>query len=112
MPNRIVREGILTSERVKRRSGVWPVAVRRRFQDVPCVVCGSDYKMTIDHKVQLARGGSNDIENLQALCEACNLKKGAVLTDAQLHLWYAKNKAAIDADRRRREANRYNFDRF
>ena len=49
MPNRIVREGILTSERVKRRSGVWPVAVRRRF---------------------------------------------------------------IDADRRRREANRYNFDRF
>lgn len=96
----------------RRKTGVWPVAVRRFFNGVACAVCGSDYKTCIDHKVPLARGGSNDIENLQVLCEPCNLHKGARLTDEQMHDWYASNKTAIDADRRSREANRYNFDRF
>lgn len=30
-----------------------------------------------DHMVPLAQGGLNDVTNLQLLCEACNLKKGA-----------------------------------
>ena len=110
MPNRILREGILTSERVKRRAA--SVSVRRMFQGMPCVICGSDFNTCIDHKTPIARGGTNEVSNLQILCEPCNLRKGARLTDDQLREWYEANRYSIDADRRHRESQRYNFDRF
>lgn len=34
-------------------------------------------ELTIDHIVPLAKGGTNDLENLQLLCRSCNCKKGA-----------------------------------
>jgi len=34
-------------------------------------------KFHIDHIIPLARGGTNDLGNLQILCEACNLWKGS-----------------------------------
>lgn len=41
-----------------------------------CVIC-SDYKdLQIDHIIPLARGGTNDEENLQVLCATCNKSKG------------------------------------
>lgn len=112
MPNRIIREGILTSARVARRTGIWPIAVRRALSGAPCAICGSDYKPCIDHRVPLARGGSNEIENLQILCEPCNLRKGAWRTDEEMRQWYLKNKAVVDKDRRNREVSRFNLDRF
>lgn len=46
-----------------------------------CARCGAyeaDRKnMHVDHKIPLARGGSNDRSNLEALCRTCNLGKGA-----------------------------------
>jgi len=45
-----------------------------------CQLCGFKTKtrafLHIDHKVALARGGTNEISNLQVLCAECNLKKG------------------------------------
>lgn len=35
--------------------------------------------MTMDHIIPISRGGSNDAENLIALCEPCNKQKGNVL---------------------------------
>lgn len=36
---------------------------------------------TVDHIIALAQGGSNDLANLQALCRACNRRKGITPTD-------------------------------
>lgn len=95
-----------------RKSGVWPRRIRDRLWKMPCAVCGSAYKPVIDHIVSLASGGSNDESNLHTLCEPCNLRKGARRSIEEMHQWYADNKAAVDADRREREANKYNLDRF
>lgn len=51
-----------------------------RRQRGRCLYCGSRQRMDlmdIDHKVPLARGGSNQRNNLQLLCRTCNLRKGA-----------------------------------
>ncbi len=46
-----------------------------------CAICGSpiDFEsMTIDHKIPLSRGGTNDFANLQPTCSVCNLLKSAL----------------------------------
>ena len=42
-----------------------------------CSMCQNllDYSYEIDHKIPLFKGGSNNIENLQALCPNCHRKK-------------------------------------
>jgi 5-methylcytosine-specific restriction enzyme A len=43
-----------------------------------CQSCGQTFgetKLSIDHIIPLAQGGSNDISNLQTLCLTCNQKK-------------------------------------
>src|SRR3546814_5236792 len=49
-------------------------------QKKKCWYCGT--KLTayhVDHRIPLARGGSNGPENLVIACHACNLSKGAKL---------------------------------
>jgi 5-methylcytosine-specific restriction endonuclease McrA len=47
-------------------------------QDGRCKVCSKDLNdgYQLDHIMPLCRGGSNDSENLQLLCEPCNRSKG------------------------------------
>jgi 5-methylcytosine-specific restriction enzyme A len=40
-----------------------------------CQSCGQTKKLSIDHIIPLANGGSNDISNLQTLCGSCNSSK-------------------------------------
>ena len=43
-----------------------------------CAICGNpiDFgSFTVDHKNPLARGGSNEYDNLQATCDSCNHMK-------------------------------------
>ncbi len=40
-----------------------------------CRKTNQETELTIDHIIPLARGGSNDLSNLQTLCRSCNLKK-------------------------------------
>jgi 5-methylcytosine-specific restriction endonuclease McrA len=43
-----------------------------------CQICGGDSgPFEIDHVLPLARGGTNDLDNLQTTCFSCNRSKGA-----------------------------------
>lgn len=47
-----------------------------------CAHCGKKLTtktMTVEHIIPISRGGTNDMENLTALCKECNKKKGNML---------------------------------
>ena len=41
-----------------------------------CMYCGEAKPLTIDHKIPLSRGGSNEIINIVPACARCNKRKG------------------------------------
>jgi hypothetical protein len=63
-----------------------PLSPKVRFEvldraNYRCNACGRSpadgVKLHVDHIVPVSKGGDDDIENLQCLCEECNLGKGA-----------------------------------
>jgi 5-methylcytosine-specific restriction endonuclease McrA len=46
-----------------------------------CLCCQTREKLTADHVIPLANGGSNAINNIQPLCRSCNSSKGIKTTD-------------------------------
>ena len=53
------------------RSEVW------RRGDAKCTTCGSNQNLQFDHIIPVAKGGATTVDNLQLLCQPCNLAKGA-----------------------------------
>ena len=50
-----------------------------------CLRCGSrDELLTVDHVIPLSLGGANSIDNIQPLCEGCNLLKGQGTTEERV----------------------------
>ncbi|AUT02978.1 HNH endonuclease [Nostoc sp. CENA543] len=48
---------------------------RDKYQCQSCGKTGLETDLNIDHIIPLARGGQNDISNLQTLCCTCNQRK-------------------------------------
>lgn len=76
----IVRERYQSRSYVK-RSGISPgvrfkIMQRDKFK---CCICGrtasDNVRLEIDHKMPVAKGGTNDESNLHTLCDACNAGK-------------------------------------
>lgn len=42
-----------------------------------CRLCGDWHNLSVDHIHPVAHGGTDDMENLQTLCQTCNSRKGA-----------------------------------
>lgn len=53
------------------------VYARDNFQCQSCGKKGAETQLNIDHIIPLAKGGSNDLSNLQTLCYQCNQAKSA-----------------------------------
>lgn len=49
--------------------------------DGRCACCGKKKRLTPDHVIPVALGGSSDIVNIQPLCQPCNSRKGTDTTD-------------------------------
>jgi 5-methylcytosine-specific restriction enzyme A len=67
--------------RPRRRSGLplkVRIAVLRRdnYQCQLCRLTSADAALEIDHKIPVAKDGSNDFVNLWVLCRPCNQRKG------------------------------------
>lgn len=64
--------------------GRWTAAQWRALLDhygLACLRCGETKKLFRDHLIPLAKGGTNDIGNLQPLCHNCNSRKHVDATD-------------------------------
>ena len=53
------------------RSEVW------RRDSGKCVQCGSKANLHFDHIIPVSKGGASSVQNLQLLCQKCNLSKGS-----------------------------------
>ena len=51
------------------------------LKDALCAACGTADGLVVDHKIPVIRGGSSERENLQALCQSCNSRKGKKTMD-------------------------------
>lgn len=60
----------------RRRPDINPDIRAAVLNDASCVFCGASENLTIDHIVPVSRGGTDDIDNLQAACRRCNSSKG------------------------------------
>jgi len=49
-----------------------------------CVYCGSKEKLTIDHVIPLAKGGTHELKNLLPCCRSCNSSKNC----SPVQSWY------------------------
>lgn len=59
------------------------------FYQHRCYYCGRVFeKLTADHRIPLARGGSNDISNIVPACRPCNTSK-STKTDTEFLAWLA-----------------------
>ncbi len=47
-----------------------------RFAEFKCEYCGEMRPLTIDHKIPVELGGTDEISNLAAACRPCNKRKG------------------------------------
>jgi hypothetical protein len=54
-----------------------------------CIYCGSTEDLHADHRLSVARGGSNALENLATACAPCNLSKGPKALNGWLQSRYS-----------------------
>jgi len=60
-------------------SAEW-IALCDKYGNV-CLRCRKHSKLTPDHVIPVAKGGTSNIDNIQPLCGTCNSHKGVKTTD-------------------------------
>lgn len=68
--------------------GEW-LSVKAKYKN-RCAACGSKERITKDHIIPLARGGTDFSYNLQPLCFPCNARKRAMIKPGAQHSLFDK----------------------
>lgn len=71
-----LREGRKSTKTPVSKSTRHDVFMRDDYRCCECGATNQQTRLTIDHIIPRALGGTNDIDNLQTLCEECNTQKG------------------------------------
>ncbi len=61
--------------------------IKQNLKMERCRYCRSTENLTIDHKIPQVKGGSDDLDNLQCLCNQCNAMKSQYLHGEIVGLW-------------------------
>ena len=69
-------DGVLVASSPVSASLRYEVLERDRWRCRSCGVTSANARLEVDHILPVARGGRNDLANLQTLCETCNAGKG------------------------------------
>ncbi|MCI5114685.1 MAG: HNH endonuclease [Candidatus Electrothrix sp. AW1] len=81
MSGKISESELLTSkEQVRRRKTIvlkdrWKVLKRDNYCCVQCGMRPPEVTLEVDHIIPFAKGGNNEMDNLQTLCNRCNQGK-------------------------------------
>lgn len=76
MTQELINEGTLFPEANKRPPIPKEVVDTVWNRDAgKCVYCGSTENIHLDHIIPFSKGGATNVENLQLLCQKCNLEK-------------------------------------
>jgi CRISPR/Cas system Type II protein with McrA/HNH and RuvC-like nuclease domain len=80
---------------MKYRAGLndYQIAILLWGSEFQCVYCGCDISasFTIDHKLPVSRGGSDDLTNLVVCCQRCNSQKGNK-TPEEYSIWKSRSR--------------------
>jgi 5-methylcytosine-specific restriction endonuclease McrA len=60
-----------------------------------CTYCGAAGRLEPDHRVPLARGGTNYIENILPACRRCNTRKRLLTEDEYRARLAAENRTRV-----------------
>jgi 5-methylcytosine-specific restriction endonuclease McrA len=79
-----------------RRFGIHISSVREEIRRKPCAYCGTKHgRMTIDHFMPKALGGSDKLDNLRPACIPCNQRKADMHPDDWMELLQKERRGLI-----------------
>jgi hypothetical protein len=73
---------------------LWRQSIREKWNH-KCAYCESEQKLTIDHIIPQAKGGSNFLTNVCCCCESCNRSKA----HTEWETWFKQQDFFTDSKR-------------
>lgn len=68
----------IAKQRLRMYAGLFTRDLRKTLLNIDskCCKCGKSGKLHLDHIIPISKGGKNELNNIQILCQKCNLLKG------------------------------------
>lgn len=90
----------------KRPNGKKQLELKQQVNMSKCKYCHTTENLTLDHKLPLSRGGSNEKKNLQCLCFDCNSMKGNMTNADVRRMWNWHTRVILEKHENQKAARR------